>query len=105
MRLATFREAGQARLGAQSGQWMVDLARARQQHALGSLSQEFPADMIGLLRAGNGLMAELKSRWTGLQPIYRVDVPDLAAAGVVRSLDEVQYLAPFWRPAKSCAWV
>ena len=100
MRLATFREAGQTRLGALSGQWMVDLRRAWQQHALGSLSQEFPADMIGLLRAGNELMAELKSLVDRIAAQLPVNAPDLAAAGVVRSLDQVQYLAPVLAPGK-----
>jgi 2-keto-4-pentenoate hydratase/2-oxohepta-3-ene-1,7-dioic acid hydratase in catechol pathway len=100
MRLATFQDAGQVRIGALNGRWMIDLKRARQYLAHGPLHQGFPSDMMGLLRAGDRLLAELSGLFHQIAVQLPKNEPDLLAVGIVLPMDEIQYLPPVQAPGK-----
>jgi 2-keto-4-pentenoate hydratase/2-oxohepta-3-ene-1,7-dioic acid hydratase in catechol pathway len=99
MRLATFREAGQARLGAVCGSWMVDLSRALK-YAQPAKDQMLPSDMAGLLRAGNNVLAEAAQMLSEISTSLPQVESELIAAGVVQALDEIQFLPPVPAPGK-----
>jgi 2-keto-4-pentenoate hydratase/2-oxohepta-3-ene-1,7-dioic acid hydratase in catechol pathway len=99
MRLATFREAGRARLGAVCGPWMVDLSRSMR-HRRQVNVQKLPSDLAGLLNAGQSILAEAAQVLSEISASLPEAESELTAAGVVRALDETQFLPPVPKPGK-----
>jgi len=101
MRLASYhRGAGQVRIGALNGRWMVDLERARQYMGYSSLVQDFPSDLMSLLQAGGELLAEVESVVKAIAVQLQGNETELVAAGIVRPLEEIQFLPPVPAPGK-----
>jgi acylpyruvate hydrolase len=98
MKLATFSESnGHSRLGAVSGDRIVDLALADMSRASGSRSSELPtgcfADMIAFLTAGNPALARARQ-------LLEIFASAGAPADPVKDLATVTLRSPVERPEK-----
>lgn len=102
MRLATFLQGGEGRLGALVGEFLVDLSRARS--ALYPAKPPLPGDMLAFLEAGEQTwkMADELIRCLGQSP-DRAGLERMAGVGAVFPASEVRLLAPIPAPSKVVA--
>jgi 2-keto-4-pentenoate hydratase/2-oxohepta-3-ene-1,7-dioic acid hydratase in catechol pathway len=101
LKLVTYTYSGTTRLGAVSGDAVVDLAQThaafrRAQEGVGPLAGDFPTDMLAFLQAGDAAMQAARETLTWLESA----AADIQADAFTRPFSEVQINPPVTNPSK-----